>query len=95
MNRVIKKYKNRKLYDTKTSKYITLTNIADMVKNNDNIQVICHNTKEDVTHNILTQVIANNSTVMLGNVDVLTKIIKSLNNESTKVSRLPRSTESN
>jgi polyhydroxyalkanoate synthesis regulator protein len=52
-----------------------------MVKEGNEIQVICNNTKEDMTHKVLTQVIANDSMLVLGNVDVLTKMIRNVSNE--------------
>lgn len=55
--RLIKKYQNRKLYDTKNSCYITLEDIAKMVKSGEEVQVIDNKTKGDVTSIILTQIL--------------------------------------
>lgn len=55
--RIIKKYPNRRLYDTVTSCYITLTDIKDLVVNCTPFQVIDAKTEEDVTNHILLQVI--------------------------------------
>jgi len=55
--RLIKKYQNRKLYDTKNSCYITLEDIAKMVKAGEEVQVIDNKTKGDVTSIILTQIL--------------------------------------
>ena len=55
--KVIKKYQNRKLYDTEQSCYVTLDDIARMVRNNDDIIVIENKTKENVTALTLTQII--------------------------------------
>lgn len=51
--RVIKRYSNRKLYDTVTSKYVTLNNILDYVKGGDSIQVVSNTTKADITREVL------------------------------------------
>lgn len=55
--RIIKKYQNRKLYDTQDSCYVTLDGIAKMIRDGEEIAVIDNNTKEDVTALILTQVL--------------------------------------
>lgn len=55
--RVIKKYQNRKLYDTKDSCYITLEEIAELIRKGEEIKVIDNRTKGDVTSIILTQIL--------------------------------------
>ncbi|HMQ11110.1 MAG TPA: polyhydroxyalkanoate synthesis regulator DNA-binding domain-containing protein [Oligoflexia bacterium] len=55
--RIIKKYQNRKLYDTTESCYITLDDIANMVKRNEEVKVIDNKTKNDVTSVIFTQIL--------------------------------------
>lgn len=47
--RVIKRYSNRKLYDTRDSKYVTLPQIAEMVRRGEDVQIIDNTTKEDKT----------------------------------------------
>lgn len=54
---IIKKYTNRRLYDTESSKYITINQVSDMIKNMKDIKVIDANTEEDVTAYILTQIV--------------------------------------
>ena len=54
---VIKKYANRRLYNTATSSYVTLDFLADMVKNGDDFVVYDAKTGEDITHSVLTQII--------------------------------------
>ncbi|GAB4279808.1 MAG: polyhydroxyalkanoate synthesis regulator DNA-binding domain-containing protein [Candidatus Promineifilaceae bacterium] len=54
---VIKRYPNRKLYDTEAKKYITLDGIADLIRQGEEVQVIDHNTDEDLTAVTLTQII--------------------------------------
>ncbi len=55
--RIIKKYPNRRLYDTAISKYITLDDIRHLVLENSDFTVIDAKTKADITRNILLQVI--------------------------------------
>jgi len=55
--RVIKRYSNRKLYDTKDSKYVTLLQIAEMVRGGEEVQIIDNNTKNDLTEITLAQII--------------------------------------
>jgi polyhydroxyalkanoate synthesis repressor PhaR len=55
--RVIKRYSNRKLYDTKDSRYVTLLQIAEMVRLSDDVQIIDNNSKEDLTEVTLAQII--------------------------------------
>ena len=47
--RVIKRYSNRKLYDTQESRYVTLLQIADLVRGGADVQIIDNATKEDKT----------------------------------------------
>ncbi|WP_062210056.1 polyhydroxyalkanoate synthesis repressor PhaR [Aureimonas sp. AU12] len=54
---VIKKYANRRLYNTGTSMYVTLENLAAMVKGNEDFVVQDAKTGEDITHAVLTQII--------------------------------------
>lgn len=54
---IIKKYANRRLYNTSTSSYITLDHLAQMVKENIDFKVMDAKTGADLTHAILTQII--------------------------------------
>lgn len=54
---LIKKYANRKLYDTETSRYITLDGIADLVRDGHAIQVVDRDTGQDLTQVILSQIV--------------------------------------
>ncbi len=54
---VIKKYANRRLYNTGTSTYVTLENLAAMVKSNEEFVVQDAKSGEDITHSVLTQII--------------------------------------
>jgi polyhydroxyalkanoate synthesis repressor PhaR len=54
---VIKKYANRRLYNTGTSTYVTLEDLAEMVKKGEEFNVQDAKTGEDITHPVLTQII--------------------------------------
>jgi polyhydroxyalkanoate synthesis repressor PhaR len=54
---VIKKYANRRLYNTGTSTYVTLEDLAEMVKRGEEFTVQDAKTGEDITHPVLTQII--------------------------------------
>ncbi|TNE47355.1 MAG: polyhydroxyalkanoate synthesis repressor PhaR, partial [Sphingomonadales bacterium] len=54
---IVKKYANRRLYNTSTSSYITLDDLATMVRENVEFQVLDAKTGDDITHSILTQII--------------------------------------
>lgn len=54
---IIKKYANRRLYNTETSSYITLDHLAAMTREGRDFKVIDAKTEEDITHNVLTQII--------------------------------------
>lgn len=54
---IIKKYANRRLYNTASSSYITLEDLAGMVRENVEFQVLDAKTGDDITHSILTQII--------------------------------------
>jgi polyhydroxyalkanoate synthesis repressor PhaR len=55
--RIIKRYSNRKLYDTQDSRYVTLLQIAEMVRSGEEVQIIDNNTKDDLTEITLAQII--------------------------------------
>jgi polyhydroxyalkanoate synthesis repressor PhaR len=55
--RIVKKYPNRRLYDTQTSGYITLENVKALVLSNQVFKVVDAKTNEDLTRSILLQII--------------------------------------
>lgn len=55
--RLIKKYPNRRLYDTRTSSYITLADVKELVLGHEEFQVVDAKTNEDLTRSILLQII--------------------------------------
>jgi len=56
-SRLIKKYPNRRLYDTRTSSYITLSDVKELVLKNEEFQVVDAKSGEDLTRSILLQII--------------------------------------
>lgn len=58
VRRVIKRYSNRKLYDTRDSRYVTLLEIAELVRAGEDVQVIDNATKEDKTDVTLALIIS-------------------------------------
>lgn len=54
---LIKKYENRRLYDTVNSRYLNLDEVAKMMQNGDNVRVIDATSGKDITRLILTQII--------------------------------------
>lgn len=55
--RVIKRYANRKLYDTRDSRYVTLQQIAEYVRGGEEVSIIDNTTKEDLTNVTLAQIV--------------------------------------
>lgn len=78
-SRVIKKYPNRRLYDTVESRYITLADIRRLVMDKVDFVVIDKKTQEDITRSILLQVIAEQEHAgePLMSQDFLSQIIRS------------------
>jgi len=57
MARRIKRYTNRKLYDTESSEYVSLSDIAEMVRRGETVEVVDNATGDDLTAQTLTQII--------------------------------------
>ncbi len=55
--KIIKRYGNRKLYDTEQSSYVVLKDIAKMIRNNEEVRVIDNETKDHITNSTFTQII--------------------------------------
>jgi polyhydroxyalkanoate synthesis repressor PhaR len=55
--RIIKRYANRKLYDTQHSRYVTLDQISEMIRAGDDVKIVDNKTKEDLTSVTLAQII--------------------------------------
>jgi len=80
--RLIKKYPNRRLYDTKTSVYITLADVKKLVVDGEEFQVVDAKSGEDLTRSILLQIILEEETAgaPMFSSDVLTQFIRSYGN---------------
>jgi polyhydroxyalkanoate synthesis repressor PhaR len=59
---IIKKYANRRLYNTQSSKYITLDFLADLTRKDIDFKVLDAKTNDDITHGVLTQIIMEEET---------------------------------
>ncbi len=55
--RIVKRYSNRKLYDTVESRYVTLPQIAELVRKGEDVRIIDNNSKEDLTSVTLAQIL--------------------------------------
>lgn len=77
--RVIKKYPNRRLYDTEKSAYITLAEVKQMVIEQEEFRVVDTKTNEDLTREILLQIILEeeSSAAPIFSSDMLTQMIRS------------------
>jgi len=77
--RLIKKYPNRRLYDTKTSSYITLADVKQMVLKNEDFQVLDAKTNEDLSRQILLQIILEEESggMPMFSSDLLSQMIRS------------------
>ena len=79
---IIKKYPNRRLYDTQTSTYITLADVKQMVLAHDTFRVVDAKTNDDLTRSIMLQIILEeeNEGVSLFTTEMLAQIIRSYGN---------------
>ncbi len=79
--RVIKKYKNRRFYDTSTSTYVILEDIKNMLVEGDDIYIYDTKTLSDITHEVLLQIIVNDNSNLKQIISkkLLTNIIKNSN----------------
>ena len=80
--RLIKKYPNRRLYDTKTSSYITLVDVKQMVLKQEEFQVIDAKSGDDLTRQILLQIILEEESggMPMFSSDLLSQLIRSYGN---------------
>ena len=79
---IIKKYPNRRLYDTQTSTYITLADVKQMVLAHDTFRVVDAKTNDDLTRSIMLQIILEeeNEGFSLFTTEMLAQIIRSYGN---------------
>lgn len=59
MSRIIRRYENRKLYDTETSKYVSLQQVSELIKNGETVQILDKD-ENDLTNQMLIQIILDN-----------------------------------
>jgi len=76
--RTIKKYPNRRLYDTEQSRYITLVDLQKLVMSGEDFEVVDANSGKDITRNILLQIISEQESGgrPLFTTDILLRIIR-------------------
>lgn len=76
--RLIKKYPNRRLYDTRTSAYITLADVKQLVLENESFQVVDAKSGDDLTRSILLQIILEEETggIPMFSANALSQIIR-------------------
>lgn len=74
---LIRKYENRRLYDTTNSQYVNLDEVAKMLQNGDHVRVVDAATGEDITRLILTQIIVEDAKAPDSNfpLDVLRQMV--------------------
>lgn len=77
--RIIKRYQNRKLYDTHQSCYVTLEEIAQIVREGNEIQVIDNKTKNDITYVTQLQLLSDQErkSTRPADVELLKRVIRS------------------
>lgn len=77
--RIIKRYQNRKLYDTFQSCYVTLEEIAQIIREGNEIQVIDNKTKNDITYITQIQLLFDQErkSTKPGDVELLKRVIRS------------------
>ncbi len=76
--RIIKRYQNRKLYDTHQSCYVTLEEISQIIREGNEIQVIDNKTKNDITYMTQIQLLFDQErkSTCLGDVELLKRVIR-------------------
>lgn len=77
--RIIKRYQNRKLYDTHQSCYVTLEEIAQIIREGNEIQVIDNKSKNDITYSTQIQLLFDQEKKSLkgGDTELLKRVIRS------------------
>ncbi|MFZ9036221.1 MAG: polyhydroxyalkanoate synthesis regulator DNA-binding domain-containing protein [Francisellaceae bacterium] len=87
MSRLIKKYPNRRLYDTKTSSYITQDDLEKLIKNGECLNIIDTKNNNDITRNVLMQIIndlEDRASSPMFSLEALIQVIKSYNTDAQK-----------
>ena len=84
--RVIKRYANRKLYDTVTRQFTTLSELAVLIEGGTPVVVKDHDTGRDLTEDVLTQVLGRRLKGSAGNTDALTGLLRGSTDAALKLS---------
>lgn len=84
--RVIKRYANRKLYDTVTRQFTTLSELAVLIEGGTPLVVRDHDTGADLTDDVLAQVLGRRLRGSAGNADVLTGLLRGSTDAALKLS---------
>lgn len=74
--RIIKKYSNRRLYDTKSSGYITLDELQEIIRDGEDVQVIDAKSGDDLTQATLAQIVVESGAARLLPTPLLTQMIR-------------------
>lgn len=74
--KIVKRYANRKLYDTELSKYVTLKQLVEFENAGREVQVVDHTTKADITGQTLLQAIVETEKDLTAETETLRSIIK-------------------
>lgn len=92
--RLIKRYRNRKLYDTQDSCYVTLNEIGEMIRNGDDVKVVDNRSGEDLTSITLTQIVFEEEKKhkSLLPLDALKKVIQSGGESLAQLIQIPINT---
>lgn len=72
--KILKRYSNRKLYDSETSQYVNLSDVTEFLKDGFTVTVIANDTKEDVTKKVLSQILTQNAEKFTN--DLLVNLVK-------------------
>jgi polyhydroxyalkanoate synthesis repressor PhaR len=73
---IVKKYSNRRLYDTEDSRYITLDELAQKIRRGSDVRVVDAKTGDDLTQTTLTQIILESDAARLLPVSLLTQLVR-------------------
>jgi polyhydroxyalkanoate synthesis repressor PhaR len=87
---VIKRYANRKLYDTVAARYVTLEEIGDMLRCGEDVTIIDHRTNLDITNQMLLQVLVESEKRVPGSIhrSALVRMIAALDSNSGLTGKL-------
>ena len=87
MTRIIKKYANRRLYDTSTSQYITLGDLKGLVASGERVRIIDAKSKQDISREVLLQLVAEQESLgrPILNETILTGLIRFYDHPMQKI----------